>query len=88
MSNTRSKVRVANSMMGHRAAARNTAATANTGARSRLMATQATRLETSMIGERTAMRMSICAAFCILVTSVVMRVTRPAVENRSMLENE
>ena len=52
------------------------------------MATQATRLETSMIGERTAMRMSICAAFCILVASVVMRVTRPAVENRSMLENE
>lgn len=34
------------------------------------------------------MMSAIWKAFCTLVTSVVMRVTRPAVLNLSMLENE
>ena len=44
--------------------------------------------QTSISGARTAMRRIIWKAFCRLVTSVVMRVTSPAVENLSMLENE
>ena len=42
----------------------------------------------SMSGERTAMRMSIMNAFCTLVISVVILVTRPGTLNLSMLENE
>ena len=45
-----------------------------------------TMLHTSISGARTATRKSIWAAFCTLVTSVVIRVTRPAVLNLSMLE--
>ena len=43
---------------------------------------------TRCTGARTHMRSIIWNAFCTLVTSVVMRVTRPAVENLSMLEKE
>ena len=43
---------------------------------------------TRCTGARTHMRRIIWKAFCTLVTSVVMRVTRPAVENLSMLEKE
>ena len=42
----------------------------------------------SISGARTAMRSIIWKAFWMLVTSVVIRVTRPAVENLSMLEKE
>lgn len=44
--------------------------------------------QTSISGARTATRISIIKEFCRLVTSVVIRVTRPAVLNLSMLENE
>ena len=47
-----------------------------------------TMLLTSMIGALTAMRIIIWNAFWRLVTSVVIRVTRPAVLNLSMFENE
>ena len=43
---------------------------------------------TRWTGARTHMRSIIWKAFCRLVTSVVIRVTRPAVENLSMLEKE
>ena len=43
---------------------------------------------TRCTGARTHMRRIIWKAFCTLVTSVVMRVARPAVENLSMLEKE
>ena len=43
---------------------------------------------TSISGARTAMRRHIWYAFCTLVTSVVMRVMRPAVLNLSMFEKE
>ncbi len=39
-------------------------------------------------GGLTAIRMIIINAFCKLVTSVVKRVTKPAVENLSIFENE
>ena len=39
-------------------------------------------------GGLTAKRIIIIKAFCRLVTSVVRRVTKPAVENLSMFENE
>ena len=42
----------------------------------------------SISGGRTAIRMIIWNAFCTFVTSVVIRVTRPAVENLSILEKE
>lgn len=47
-----------------------------------------TMLHTSISGARTAIRKSIWTAFCTLVTSVVIRVTRPAVLNLSMLERQ
>ena len=46
------------------------------------------RANTRWTGARTHIRSIIWKAFCKLVTSVVMRVTRPAVENLSMLEKE
>ena len=47
-----------------------------------------TRANTSVQGARNAMRVSIMKACCTFVTSVVMRVTRPAVLNLSILEKE
>ena len=44
--------------------------------------------KTIMSGTRTAMRMSIPKAFWTLVTSVVIRVTREEVENRSISAKE
>ena len=53
-----------------------------------LMIRHITMLLISMMGALTAIRIIIWNAFCRLVTSVVMRVTRPAVLNLSMFENE
>ena len=55
---------------------------------SRLMKKHMAMLVIRVRGARTAMRMIIWKAFCTLVTSVVSRVTSPAVLNLSMLENE
>ena len=46
------------------------------------------KLKISVSGERTATRMTIMKAFCTLVISVVIRVTRPGTLNLSMLEKE
>ena len=46
------------------------------------------RANTRVQGARKAMRTTIMKACWTLVTSVVMRVTRPAVENLSILEKE
>ncbi len=43
---------------------------------------------TSIIGALTQMRMDIWNACCTFITSVVILVTSPAVENLSMLEKE
>lgn len=43
--------------------------------------------EISMMGDRTATRITIWKAICTLVTSVVIRVMILGVENLSMLEN-
>ena len=53
-----------------------------------LMKKHITMLQISMRGARTATRRIICQAFWILVTSVVIRVTSPAVLYLSMLEKE
>ena len=52
------------------------------------MDSAATRENSSVSGARTAMRVIIWKEFCTLVTSVVRRVTRPAVENLSILAKE
>ena len=59
-----------------------------TSERLALLRNAMTSANTSVHGERKAMRVSIMNACCTFVTSVVMRVTRPAVENLSMFENE
>ena len=46
------------------------------------------KLNTRFKGARTATRISIIKAFCTLVISVVIRVTRPGTLNLSILENE
>ena len=46
------------------------------------------KLKTRVRGARTATRMTIMKAFCTLVMSVVIRVTRPGTLNLSMLEKE
>ena len=47
-----------------------------------------TMAKTNISGARTAMRMAIMKAICTLVISVVIRVTREAVEKRSMFSKE
>ena len=47
-----------------------------------------TKANTSISGARMAVRMIIIYAFCTLVTSVVMRVTRDEARNLSMFSNE
>ena len=53
-----------------------------------LMSRHITMLQISINGALRAMRRHIWKAICKLVTSVVIRVTRPAVLNLSMLEKE
>ena len=53
-----------------------------------LMESAMTSATMSVTGARVNIMSIIWKAFCTLLTSVVMRVTRPAVEKRSMLENE
>ena len=50
------------------------------------MVTERNRAETSITGARTSSRMPIISVSCMLLTSLVRRVTREAVENFSMLE--
>ena len=69
-------------------ATRNTIATRNTMVSERLTMEAMISAKTRWTGARTHMRSIIWNAFCRLVTSVVIRVTRPAVEYLSMLENE
>ena len=76
------------SMMPPSTSARKTMATRKMPVRWGLMATDMMRAKTRWTGARTHMRVSIWKAFWTLVTSVVMRVTRPAVENLSMLVKE
>ena len=75
-------------MMEASTATRKTMATTNTSDRVPLMAEAMRSAKTRCTGARTHMRSIIWKAFCTLVTSVVMRVTRPAVEYLSMLEKE
>ena len=65
-----------------------TTATAKIELSDGLMVRHITTLMMSIIGGRTAMRMIIWNAFWILVTSVVIRVIRPAVENLSIFAKE
>ena len=67
---------------------RKTTATTNTSDNGPPMPTAMNSANTRCTGARTHMRSIIWNAFCTLVTSVVIRVTRPAVENLSMLEKE
>ena len=53
-----------------------------------LMESAMTSATMSVTGARVNIMSIIWKAFCTLLTSVVMRVTRPAVEKRSMLANE
>ena len=46
------------------------------------------KLKRKLSGDRTATRITIIKAFWTLVTSVVIRVTKPGTLNLSMLENE
>ena len=60
--------------------------TRNTLLRSRLSRMDSTSAATSITGARTSSRIPIISVICILLTSLVSRVTRDAVENFSMLE--
>ena len=73
-------------MMKMSAAERTTRATRKMPESLGLMTTLITSEATSEIGARVAMMSDMLKAFCTLVTSVVMRVTRPAVLNLSMFE--
>ena len=53
-----------------------------------LMRKDITMAKISMAGQRIRVRMIIIKAFCTLLTSVVKRVTSPALLNLSILENE
>ena len=75
-------------MMAASTATRKATATTNTSDSEPPMTTAMNMANTRCTGARTHMRKIIWKAFCTLVTSVVMRVTRPAVENLSMLEKE
>ena len=75
-------------MMAASTTTRKTTATTNTSDSGPPMTTAMNMANTRCTGARTHMRRIIWKAFCTLVTSVVMRVTRPAVENLSMLEKE
>ena len=75
-------------MMEASTATRKRMATTNTMVSEPLMADAMMRAKTRWTGARTHIRSIIWKAFCTLVTSVVMRVTRPAVEYLSMLEKE
>ena len=76
------------SMMKMSAAPRSTMATKKMTERLGEMMRHITSEATSVMGARVAMVSTIWKAFCTLVTSVVMRVTRPAVLNLSMLPKE
>ena len=55
---------------------------------SRLIYRHMAKLKRKLSGDRTATRITIIKAFWTLVTSVVIRVTKPGTLNLSMLENE
>ena len=63
-------------------------ATRNTRESFRLMETASTRALTSITGARTSRRIPIISVICIILQSLVRRVTREAVENFSMLRKE
>ena len=75
-------------MMMNRPTARNGVTHRKMAASCGLMRKAITKEKTSITGARKSMRLRIWKAICTLVTSVVMRVTRLAVEKRSMLEKE
>ena len=75
-------------MMAMSTTASTTMAVRKTALNSALIKKHIAMLKISISGARTAMRRIICQAFCRLVTSVVMRVTRPAVLYLSMFEKE
>ena len=75
-------------MMDASTASRNAMATTKIRASGPPIMQDMNRANTRCTGARTHIRSIIWNAFCTLVTSVVIRVTRPAVENLSMLENE
>ena len=67
---------------------RNTTAIRNMALKRGLMIRHMAKLKTRFSGARTATRISIINAFCTLVISVVIRVTRPGTLNLSILEKE
>lgn len=67
---------------------RNTTAIRNIALRRGLMIRHMAKLNTRFSGARTATRITIINAFCTLVISVVIRVTRPGTLNLSIFENE
>ena len=75
-------------MMPASTATRKTTATTKISDSGPPIITAMNRANTRCTGARTHMRSIIWKAFCTLGTSVVIRVTRPAVENLSMLEKE
>ena len=75
-------------MISDKATARNTSATRKITDSLPEMDSAATSEKTNVSGARTAMRVIIWKEFWMLLTSVVRRVTRPAVENLSMFAKE
>ena len=67
---------------------RNTTAIRNMPLKCRLMMRHMVKLKIRFSGARTATRITIMKAFCTLVISVVIRVTRPGTLNLSIFENE
>ena len=67
---------------------RNTTAIRNMELKRGLIIMHMAKLKTRFSGARTATRITIINAFCTLVISVVIRVTRPGTLNLSILEKE
>ena len=86
--NTWLKMRMVTVMMIPIAATRKTTAMRNMPLRGGLIHMHMRKLNNRVRGERTATRITIIKAFWMLVTSVVIRVTRPGTLNLSMLEKE
>lgn len=75
-------------MMVPMTAIKNTTAIRNMELKRGLMSRHMIKLKIKFSGARTATRMIIINAFCTLVISVVIRVTRPGTLNLSILEKE